>query len=445
MQATLNSWKGWTLSILVALVPLSVSIDIRLKALPAAALFLAGLASIARFRQVRDSYRSASSVVWAILAMTLFMIINATLHHSGWRPLDSPAHLLLYLVAAAAFALPLRMSLVWAGFSLTAATLGLICVIQFSVLDIDRPYGLNGGASASIALATVLLGLSLLAMSQLFHSMACTAEKILHATAVLLSLFGALLTQSRGPLLAFLPMAVFLLFLQSWRTGRWRRSLLMVGGFCCLACVTAFVLHGSLLARFESIRPEVATFEHHDQTPGAVRERLAMWRTASHAFVEHPLTGIGPNQFEEYARTEIQAGRSSPIIAGYNQPHNQYLQAASSGGIPGVLVLLLVFLVPLRYFARHVRDSDDGVGLPAAAGMAVIGLYVLCALTDSVFYRVMPQSFYFFTISGLALLIARRLNMRTDRPENAHWGRAHGGRLALPNGTPPVIEQKQTD
>jgi hypothetical protein len=29
-------------------------------------------------------------------------------------------------------------------------------------------------------------------------------------------------------------------------------------------------------------------------------------------------------------------------------------------------------------------------------------------LTDSVFYRVMPQSFYFFTVLGMALLIGRQ-------------------------------------
>jgi O-antigen ligase len=38
----------------------------------------------------------------------------------------------------------------------------------------------------------------------------------------------------------------------------------------------------------------------------------------------------------------------------------------------------------------------------------VIVLYLLCALTDSVFYRVMPQSFYFFTVLGMALLIGRQ-------------------------------------
>jgi O-antigen ligase len=43
--------------------------------------------------------------------------------------------------------------------------------------------------------------------------------------------------------------------------------------------------------------------------------------------------------------------------------------------------------------------------------VALIVLYVLCALTDSVFYRVMTQSFYFLMVLGMAVRIGwlRRL------------------------------------
>ena len=117
--------------------------------------------------------------------------------------------------------------------------------------------------------------------------------------------------------------------------------------------------------------------------------------------------GIGIGQFADYTHQEIAGGRSNPIIGRYNQPHNEYLEAAATGGVPGLLVLLAVFLVPLRYFSQRVLDPDDGIALPASIGVALIGLYMLCALTDSVFYRMMTQSFYFFLVLGLALRIGR--------------------------------------
>jgi len=116
--------------------------------------------------------------------------------------------------------------------------------------------------------------------------------------------------------------------------------------------------------------------------------------------------GIGVGQFDAYTREEVAAGRSHAAIERYNQPHNEYLEAAATGGVPGLLILLAVFLVPLRYFSRRVLDADDEVALPAAIGVGVIVLYMLCALTDAVFYRVMTQSFYFFTVLGLALRLA---------------------------------------
>jgi O-antigen ligase len=76
--------------------------------------------------------------------------------------------------------------------------------------------------------------------------------------------------------------------------------------------------------------------------------------------------------------------------------------------VPGLLVLLVTFLLPLGYFARGIRDTDAAVRVPACAGMAVVILYMVCALTDSVFYRVMPLSFYFFVVLGMALLIGHQ-------------------------------------
>jgi O-antigen ligase len=180
-----------------------------------------------------------------------------------------------------------------------------------------------------------------------------------------------------------------------------------------MAGIATFSMRGEITSRFEAIAPEVATFDHRHDARGAVRERLEMWRTATRAFVAHPVIGIGLGEFADYTRREIDAGRSNPIIGRYNQPHNQYIEAAATGGVPGLLILLAVFLVPLRYFFRHALDPDDDVALAASAGLAVTGLYMLCGLTDAVFYRVMTQSFYFFLVLGLAVRIGRlkRLQM----------------------------------
>jgi O-antigen ligase len=167
-----------------------------------------------------------------------------------------------------------------------------------------------------------------------------------------------------------------------------------------------------MMKRFAAIDHEMVTFDHRNDATGSIRERLEMWRTAARAFAAHPLAGIGIDQFDTYVRGEVAAGRSNAAIGKFNHPHNEYLEAAATGGIPGLLALLLVFALPLRYFARYLRDADDAVATPATAAVALVGLYILCAMTDSVFYRVMSQSFYFFLVLGLAVLVGRHAQDR---------------------------------
>ena len=396
--------------------PLSFSIDLRVKTLPQALLFLAGLGLLIGSASCRDSFRAAWPPVAAALLMVGFVIFNVLIHQLGWRPLDHPAHIVLFLVVAACFSLPLQMRLIWAGFSLTAIALGAVGVLQSHLFGIERAYGLNGGASASIELATILLGLSVVALVQFLGPGTRRWERVLHLVAMGFGMYGALLTQSRGPLLAFAPIFVLLVLLHARRTGHWRSSLLLIGAASVIAAAATFSMRGEMKARFEAIRPEVVTFDHRYDARGAVRERLAMWRTAARAFATHPVIGIGVGEFAEYTRQEITAGRSNPVIDRYNQPHNEYLDAAANGGLPGLLVLLTVFLVPLRYFIGHALDPDDEFALPASIGLALIGLYMLCALTDAVFYRVMTQSFYFFLVLGLTLRLGRLRRLRRLEP-----------------------------
>jgi O-antigen ligase len=189
------------------------------------------------------------------------------------------------------------------------------------------------------------------------------------------------------------------------RSRQWRLGVVLLLGLGFSAGLSMFALHGEMSERFEAIGQEVTTFNPQTDANGAVRERLEMWRTAGRALAEHPFVGVGLDRFEAFAHGEIAAGRSNAAIAPYNQPHNEYLKAAATGGVPGLLVLLLIFALPLRYFFRHLGDADETIALPAVAGAAVVLLYMLCALTDSVFYRVMPQSFYFFLVIGLAVRV----------------------------------------
>lgn len=412
-----RSWPTWTLSALIALLPLSFSIEPGIKALPVALLFFRGLVLL-RHAPVRQDYRAAAPVMAAALLLIALDIVNVLWHGLGWRPLDHAAHVLLYVVVAAVFGRCLRMELVWSGFSLTAIALGAVCLVQHYAMGIPRAYGLNGGGSSAIECATLLLGLSLLALVRLLHARMLSWRWWLHGAGMAFGMYGALLTQSRGPLLAFVPAFLLVLLVQARRTHRWRWSLALGAAVCLGGAIATTTLHGAMLARFTSIQQEVAGFDQGDPD-GSIGERLEMWRTALRGFAEHPLAGLGVDRYADYAQAEIAAGRSDPAIARYNQPHNEYLRALATGGLPMLLAVLAMFGLALRHFARWVRDPDDTIAGTATAGLAIVVLYLFCALGESVFYRVMSQSFFFFLVLGLALRLGYQVRVRDAAPAPA--------------------------
>lgn len=408
MSTNSRAYVATVISVSVGLAPLCFALPGALKNLPLALVFVTGIALWARRPDIRHRAREACPVLIAASIVMLFALASILLHRQGWRDADLPSHVLLFLGAAAVFAWPgLRWRTVEAGLAAGAGVLGAVSLYQRFVLALPRSHGLNGGPWAAIEFAMVTLMLAVLALLPALDAHRSRAVRILHALAAAVGVAGAVLTQSRGPLLALLPVLGLLIWLHARRQRRWRSVALVVLGLLAVAVVAAATLHERMFHRLEAIRSEVVRADaHHGR--GAIRERLEMWRLAVAAFADHPLAGVGPNRFGTYARAQIAAGRASPAVAHYDHPHNEYLEAAATGGVPGLLVLLGVFAVPAAYFFRRSRSPDPDVAEAACAGLLVVAMYALCALTDNVFYRAMPHSLYFFLVCGLAMRATRR-------------------------------------
>lgn len=388
---------------LLASMPLCFVIPYRIKALPIAFLFLVGVTLLLTSREHRLRFAQARLVILACVLNLLLTAVNVEIFGSSLDSLDLASQNLVFLGIAGVFALPLRWRLIWILFSLTACILGGINVIQHYVHGIDRPYGINNGSWGAIEYAMILIVLSLLALVQMLRTSATPWEKCIHATSFALGLFGALLSQSRGPLLAFIPVFLLVITLHIFRTRHWRGGLFIL--FAVVVCTSAVVVYiqPDLQARMLEIHTEVDSYNPINDARGSVRERLELWRTAFRAFREHPLLGVGIDRFGDYVRQQVAQGRSNPIIYQYVHAHNEYLEAVATAGLPGLLILLCVFLFPAYVFTLRISNPDETTALAATCGLVVVTVYALCALTDNVFYRAMPHSLYFFLVTGLAV------------------------------------------
>lgn len=391
--------------------PLTFALPVKAKAVPAAILALLGLWQLIRHAEARRAWRRALWVTGPATLAFLFWMINVATLGVDWKQFDVMSHVLAFLVMAACFAMPLHRGVLRLGFSGSAAILGAICLEQRYVEGIDRVYGINNGLWGAIEFGMFMIVLALIALAQALRTGLPRWERTLHAVFAALGLYGALLTQSRGPLLAFIPVFAAVVLIQARRTGRWREGALVLVLGIGAAAAAATTLHGEMMNRLVAVKDEVATYSEQE-TRGAVRERLEMWRAATMAIGDHPLTGVGLNRFGDYTRERIAEGKVSDTVERYDHPHSEYLEWTVTGGVPGLLVLLLMFGGALVFFGRYALDRDNAIAMPACAGLTTVSMYALCGVTDNVFYRAMPHSLYFFLTLGLAVYIGRALSAR---------------------------------
>lgn len=75
--------------------------------------------------------------------------------------------------------------------------------------------------------------------------------------------------------------------------------------------------------------------------------RIEAARTALDIFIAHPLTGVGVSDIAQSMAKQYDLNRSSLFMENRILPHAQFIMEAAVHGIPGLLVLLAFFILPV--------------------------------------------------------------------------------------------------
>jgi len=130
--------------------------------------------------------------------------------------------------------------------------------------------------------------------------------------------------------------------------------------------------------------------------------RFRMWRECAFLIAQHPILGEGPDRFAgEFRKIQsVDLSRRYPDFY-YETPHNTFIDAACAQGIPGMLILVAVFLLPW---------SGDRDGLPAEKPVAFdpvkpgLEAAMLAILISSIFTSfTLVESLYLWSIAGLSV------------------------------------------
>jgi len=142
--------------------------------------------------------------------------------------------------------------------------------------------------------------------------------------------------------------------------------------------------------------------------PSSMCIRLQLWRTAVDAGISHPWVGLGKGgKFIEYMESvAVPKGLAAPYVVTeqFGEPHNDLLLILAGFGFPGVLGLLLIYLVPSVYFLPRLlkHEASHCSRAAAAMGLAVCLGFFLFGFTETMFRRMNTIGFY---VAMVALFI----------------------------------------
>ena len=289
------------------------------------------------------------------------------------------------------------------GAAIGAIGAGLLAAWQAGVQSIERPYGWLGASAlgtGSIKFGDLAAVLALLALVLVQTSRGW--RRGLGLAGIVGGTMALTLSQARGGVLGVLIAVVALalaLALASRRRRRGAARLPTRGGalsggpsvrrltaMASIAVVAIGLMGLSMHQRFADIEPQIARFQRGDASSEA-GQRIALWQAAIRAGLHSPWTGAGlGGGFAKDIERQFAVGDIPPTMRIlYGQPHNEYLNGLASAGIPGLVIIVLLFWWPaLSLFRRIARGRDSP---EARSALVVTASFAGFALTDSMFDR----------------------------------------------------------
>lgn len=165
--------------------------------------------------------------------------------------------------------------------------------------------------------------------------------------------------------------------------------------------VSAFAANDAWRARIVDGVNEVVQCQGESATINqSMCVRLQLWNSAIHAGTGNPFAGLGDGgRFSQYLEeVALPQGLVSQAVVDdyFGEPHSDLLLMFAAFGFPGLLGLLLIYLVPCGYFVRRLLSAECNQNARAAAamGLAVCLGFALFGLPETMFRRMNTMGFY---------------------------------------------------
>lgn len=362
---------------------------------------------------MRKTWRTYRDLLYPVglAILTLMVVYLGSKLYFGvpWSVIDNPSRILLALLACLVV---MRTNpdprAIWHGITI-ALVVGLVIVaIQRFALSEDRPSAWTQAiAFGNMVAALGLIGFARPGTTRGTHALAWAN---LALAALILILNG-----TRGATLAMLLTALPLLFVRY-------RGLSPARFFAAMALVAALgaglymIPRSPVAQQIDQVRSDIGLFERGNAET-SVGARLEVWRIAAASIARHPWMGVGVGQFARILHASDFCAGSRSVACNLEHAHNDVLEAAATTGLPGMLALLGIFLIPAGIFVRTLRlcrNNGNALGVSlSGAGLGVVMASMISGLTQVTMAHQANIVFY----AGIIGLLLGLVGVQAKRPD----------------------------
>ncbi|MBZ0329373.1 O-antigen ligase family protein [Halomonas sp. ANAO-440] len=314
-------------------------------------------------------------IISALVAYALVGIAEAWWDEQGARGIDKPVRFLLAIPAMLLIlAYPPRLTWMWSGIALGAIGAGGWAGWQKLAEGVDRASGYT--FVIQFGNLSMLLGILCLAgMGWAVVQPHRRAWVLLLALGAAAGVMGSLFSGSRGGWIG-IPVVLLVLYKGYGRQLSARLKLVaiavvMAGSVAAVAIPQTGVKH-----RIEAAVSDVSQYVTQNNPVTSVGARFEMWKGASYLVAEKPLLGWGHNGYQQGMGQLAERGVIHSGVLIYGHAHNEFIDALAKRGLLGLAVLLALYLIPMRLFARHLAAVDLRLRSLAVAGVLLPVAYI---------------------------------------------------------------------
>lgn len=349
---------------------------------------------------VRPPYSLLFKDRWIITVLVAYgaVVGGLSVIEHGFKGFDRPLRFLLAVpVLLLILRFPPRQAWLWSGLAFGAIGAGSWALWQKLLDDIERV----GGFLHPIQFGNLSMLMGVLCFAGLGWTVMQryrAAWMTLLLLGALFGMLGSLMSGSRGGWIG-LPVIGYVLYRGYAHQLSTFVKITALGTILVLVTTAYTLPQTGVQHRVQSAMNDIHQYISGDERDTSLGLRFEMWRGASQLIVERPLLGWGELGYRNALISLGKQGEISPVAAQFDHAHNEFIDAFAKRGVVGLVVLLMLYIIPLKMFASGLLHSDLRIRALAVAGTLLPVAYIDFGLSQAFLTHNSGAMFYAFWLA----------------------------------------------